>query len=110
MTAAPVSPPTRVRTAEAARITGLAPRTLQEKAAAGLIPGARKVFGRWTYDMNILMKLGREQCRKTSRKASTGAGTFSGRVSRSEASSTARAYELVLSQWRKGAPAGLRRE
>lgn len=33
----------RIRTAEAARITGLDPRTLQEKAAAGLIPGARKV-------------------------------------------------------------------
>lgn len=34
--------PARVRTAEAARITGLDPRTVQEKAAAGLIPGARK--------------------------------------------------------------------
>jgi len=44
---------TRVRTAEATRITGLDPRTIQEKAAAGLIPGARKVFGRWTYDADL---------------------------------------------------------
>jgi len=43
-----VNCPERVRTAEAARITGLHARTLQEKAAAGLIPGAKKVFGRWT--------------------------------------------------------------
>ena len=95
--------PTRIRTAEAARITGLDPRTLQEKAACGLIPGARKIFGRWTYDVALLIKLGKEPCPKTSRKASTGGAKFSGRVSRSEVSSTARAYELVLLQSRRGA-------
>lgn len=93
----------RVRTAEAARITGLDQRTLQEKAAAGLIPGARKVFGRWTYDPTILAKLGRSPCQKTSRKGSTGAGTSSGRASRSAVSNIAKAYELVLSQSRSGA-------
>lgn len=38
----------RVRTSEAALLTGLDRRTLQEKAAAGAIPGALKMFGRWT--------------------------------------------------------------
>lgn len=96
---APVRLPDRVRTAEAALITGLDPRTLQEKAAAGLIPGARKVFGRWTYDRILLSKLGHEPCpSKNSRKASTGAGTFSGRVSRSKASNIEKAYERVLSR------------
>lgn len=95
--------PTRIRTAEAARITGVDPRTLQEKASQGLIPGARKVFGRWTYDVAILTRLGKEPCPKISRKDSTDGATFSGRVSRSKASSTARAYELVLSQSRKNA-------
>ena len=90
----------RVRTAEAARITGLDARTLQEKAAAGLIPGARKVFGRWTYDPIILVKLGRTPCPKNSRKASTGAGKSFGRVSRSEASNIEKAYELALSRRR----------
>jgi len=52
--------PERVRTKRAAEITGLDVRTLQEKAAAGLIPGARKVFGRWTFDPIMLAKLG--QC------------------------------------------------
>ncbi len=93
----------RVRTAEAARITGLDARTLQEKAAAGLIPGARKVFGRWTYDATILVKLGRTPCQKNSRKGSTGGVTSSGRVSRSEGSNIVKAYELVLSQSRKSA-------
>lgn len=92
------TPGERVRTAEAARITGLSRRTLQEKAAAGLIPGARKVFGRWTYDATILMKLGHEPCRKSSRKASIGAEKSSGRVSRSGASNIVKAYERVLSQ------------
>lgn len=93
----------RVRTAEAARITGLDARTLQEKAAAGLIPGARKVFGRWTYDPIILVKLGRAPCPKAdrnSRKVAIGGGRSSGRASRSEASSIEKAYELTLSRKR----------
>ncbi len=48
----------RCRTAEAAAVTGLTARTLQEKAAVGEVPGARKVFGRWTYDVGELEKLG----------------------------------------------------
>lgn len=95
--------PERVRTAEAVRITGLDARTLQEKAAAGLIPGARKVFGRWTYDPIILRKLGRTPCQRSSRKDSTAGVKSSGRVSRSGASNTAKAYELVLSRSRSGA-------
>lgn len=91
----------RVRTAEAVRLTGLDARTLQEKAAAGLIPGARKVFGRWTYDRAILVKLGSSPCQKNFRRGYTGETKSSGRVSRSGGSNTAKAYELVLSQSRK---------
>lgn len=89
----------RIRTAEAARLTGLDARTLQEKAAAGKIPGARKQFGRWTYDAAVLARLGTTPCRR----ASTRETEFTGRVSRSGASNTAKAYELVLSQSRSGA-------
>lgn len=96
-------PDRRVRTAEAAAITGLDARTLQEKAAQGLIPGARKVFGRWTYDPSILAKLGNAPCPKSCRKGYTGAVKSSGRASRSGVSSIERAYELVLSQSRKSA-------
>lgn len=95
----------RVRTAEAAQITGLDVRTLQEKAAAGEIPGARKVFGRWTYDVSILSKLGTSPCQKSrrSQKAYTAGEKSSGRVSRSGALSTVKAYELVLSRSRSDA-------
>lgn len=93
----------RVRTRRAVEITGLDARTLQEKAAAGQIPGARKVFGRWTYDPIILKKLGHAPCPKSSRKGSTVAAKSSGRVSRSGESNIAKAYELVLSQSRKNA-------
>ena len=98
-TAKPFSPQTRIRTAEAARLSGLDARTLQEKAAAGLIPGARKIFGRWTYDAAMLARLGTTPCRKVS-TSETG---FTGRASRSVGSNIAKAYELVLSQSRKSA-------
>ena len=90
----------RCKTAEAAAITGLDARTLQEKAAAGLIPGAAKIFGRWTYDIAALRRLGTKghRCAGSTREAA-----FTGRVSRSGGSNIARAYEHVLSQSRSGA-------
>ena len=88
----------RVRIAEAAKITGLAIRTLQDKAASGLIPGARRTFGRWTFDVQSLRRLGRSPCQKTSSRE-TG---FAGRVSRSGGSNIVSAYELVLKQKRSG--------
>src|SRR5690554_5816798 len=93
---APARMAERVRTAEAVRLTGIPARTLQEKAAAGLIPGARKVFGRWTFDAAQLARLGTTPCRRASTRET---GSI-GRVSRSGGSSIARAYEHVLSQSR----------
>ena len=86
----------RCTVAEAALITGLPKRTLQDKASAGLIPGARKVFGRWTFDIAALKRLGSRPCQRayTRETASTG------RVSRSKASNIEKAYELVLSRSR----------
>lgn len=89
----------RCKTRQAAEITGLDIRTLQEKAARGEIPGAEKPFGRWTFDVAALRRLkGRRPCAVSIRE--TG---YSGRVSRSAASSIERAYELVLAQSRSGA-------
>lgn len=86
----------RCKIREASEITGLDKRTLQEKAAAGLIPGAEKPFGRWTFDVAALRRLkGRRQCAGSTR----GTG-YSGRVSRSGGSNIERAYELVLRQSR----------
>ncbi len=104
MSAKAKEPPLRVRTEDAVRITGLDRRTLQEKAAAGKIPGARKVFGRWTYDPLILESLGTDPCQmKSSPRASTDAEKPYGRVSKSKVSNIAKAYEHVLSQSRKSA-------
>jgi hypothetical protein len=91
--------PLRCKSREASLITGLDIRTLQEKAANGQIPGARKVFGRWTYDIAKLRRLGVEgrSCEGSTRE--TG---YSGRVSRSAAMSIESAYELVLARLRSG--------
>lgn len=89
--------PERVRSREAAQITGLDIRTLQEKAARGEIPGAEKPFGRWTFDVAKLRQL-----RSKGRPCAVsikGMG-FTGRVSRSGGTSIAEAYERVLSQSR----------
>lgn len=56
------APAERCGTRQAVLICGLPQRTLQEKAAAGLIPGARKAFGRWTFDVSALRKLGANGC------------------------------------------------
>lgn len=47
----------RCPTADAVGITGIPARTLQEKAAAGLIPGARKEGGSWSFDVDALHAL-----------------------------------------------------
>jgi hypothetical protein len=86
----------RCKIREAEQITGLDIRTLQEKAAAGLIPGAEKPFGRWTFDVAATRRLKGTPCPR----ASTRETAYSGRVSRSGGSNIARAYELVLSQSR----------
>lgn len=90
----------RCKSREAAAITGLDIRTLQEKAAAGQIPGARKVFGRWTYDIAKLRQLG---AKGRSCEGSISATGYTGRVSRSAATNIDRAYELVLRPSRSGA-------
>lgn len=86
----------RCNTSQAVLICGIHKRTLQEKAAAGLIPGARKTFGRWTFDVAMLRKLGTGSCQKVSLRETA----FTGRVSRSKASNTARAYEHALNRSR----------
>jgi hypothetical protein len=88
----------RTNSAGAHLITGLSIRTLQEKASAGLIPGARKTFGRWTFDVAALRRLGTEPQRKISLRES-GA---SGRVVRSVPDAIQEAYERQFSRPKKG--------
>jgi hypothetical protein len=96
----------RCRTAEACAITGLDARTLQEKAASGAIPGARKLFGRWTFDIAALRRLGRAVPVKGKGpgwpKTSIAGTASAGRASRSPASNIEKAYERALKESRSG--------
>lgn len=90
----------RVSISQAVQISGLKMRTLQNLAAQGVIPGAAKPAGRWTFDIAQLRQWARQTpentlpCRKTSLSvmASTGA------VSKSPDAYTASRYMSVLSQ------------
>jgi hypothetical protein len=89
--------PERCKIREAALISGLDIRTLQEKAARGEIPGAEKPFGRWTFDIAKLRQLRS----KGSLCAVSIRGTgYGGRVSRYAGTSTESAYERALSRSR----------
>jgi phage terminase Nu1 subunit (DNA packaging protein) len=44
----------RCKVASAAEILGESERTVRNKAAAGLIPGAAKLFGTWSFDVALL--------------------------------------------------------
>ncbi|WP_366520815.1 helix-turn-helix domain-containing protein [Sphingomonas sp.] len=102
MTSAPI----RCGIAEARNITGLSYRTLQDLASRGAIPGASKPSGRWLFVVIDLKRWStrvnrakKHQCRRTS----TSGAESSGRVSRSTASSTEKAYEHALRKWRRNA-------
>lgn len=83
----------RCKIREASLITGLDIRTLQDKAAAGEIPGAEKPFGRWTFDIAKLRQLRSKG--RTCAVSIRGMG-YTGRVSKSAATNIAQAYEHVL--------------
>lgn len=87
----------RCKIRDAALITGLDIRTLQDKAARGEIPGAEKPFGRWTFDIAKLRQLRTKG--RTCAVSIRGMG-YTGRVSRSGGSNIEKAYERVLSQSR----------
>ena len=93
----------RCTTKEAVLITGLSARTLQDLAAANRVPGAGKPAGRWTFDVQRLRAWAQSVNRgKLCREISTGAAKSGGRVSRSRASSTEKAYERVFARTRNG--------
>lgn len=89
----------RVRVGDAVLITGLSRRTLQEKAAAGVIPGARKTFGRWTFDVAELRKLGVPPA------APLVSAARRGRIARHQDAGIQQQYEAILgTRHRKGEP------
>ena len=74
----------RVSMEKAAAILGSPVRTVQDLAARGEIPGAAKIGGRWTFDIEKLRRLVRQRERETwqsgrRRPDATGAAVPSGR-------------------------------
>jgi hypothetical protein len=90
----------RVSISEAVRISGLKMRTLQNLAAQGVIPGAAKPAGRWTFDISQLRRWVRETPEKAlpCRKISTFATASTGVVSRLPDANTENLYMSVLNQ------------
>jgi hypothetical protein len=100
----------RIYAPAAAYITGDTLRTIQAKAAAGEIPGARKnLAGRWTFDEATLVlwiEDRNDELWRTSEKrrpVRTGAGKRSGVASRSPAEKSSGAYEQAIQRLRKAA-------
>jgi hypothetical protein len=61
----------RCKIAGAVEILGESERTIRNKAAAGLIPGAAKLFGTWSFDVALLHAFVAEKERETSQRAGT---------------------------------------
>jgi Helix-turn-helix domain len=55
----------RGSTAQAMAILGLPPRTIQDRAARGKIPGAAKLGRRWTFDLKELRRFVKQKERET---------------------------------------------
>lgn len=55
----------------AIEILGESERTIRSKAAAGLIPGAAKLFGTWSFDVALLHAFVSQKERETSQKRRT---------------------------------------
>ena len=89
----------RVTVNDAVRITGICIRTLQNLAAQGLIPGAAKPAGRWTFDILLLRKWAQQTPGKPEKWQRTyiSEATPTTRVSRSPDEHTANLYMSVLS-------------
>src|SRR5687767_1595139 len=79
----------RIQAAAAADLTGLTVRTIQARAPE--IPGAAKLFGRWTFDPIKLQRWIVEMEAALCRVTSTDGAPSGGAVSRSPASSIAEA-------------------
>ncbi|KAA1052438.1 hypothetical protein FH063_004317 [Azospirillum argentinense] len=65
----------RFGASEAARVSGLSLRTIQHRAAE--IPGAAKLFGRWTFDAERFRRWIHDQeaaCHRTSTSAAPSGG------------------------------------
>jgi hypothetical protein len=85
----------RIQSTAAAEISGLSVRTIQARAPE--IPGAAKLFGRWTFDPVKLRRWLKEMEDASScRATSTAAGPPGGGACRSPEPSTAAAYERAI--------------
>ncbi len=91
--------PERVRADEIARITGLSVRNVQERAAAGMMPGAAKLGGVWTFDpikARAWVAAEERKAWRVSLGTSTSAARHGGDASRLPASSIEAAFAQMF--------------
>src|SRR6266699_3055841 len=95
--------PERRTIEQAMEILGLPKRTIQEKAQRNEIPGAVKIFGRWTFDLVQLRNFVRNrQCENQKpRPEPIGVTTSSGAKRRLRVNSTDGLYTRTIQKLRK---------
>lgn len=98
----------RIKSPEAAKIAGCSVRTIQDKAAAGIIPGAARLFGdtsHWTFDEAILREWVKGRQRAACRQTSGDEKAFGGLAPRFADGTIDVAYEQLFSRKRgNGSP------
>jgi excisionase family DNA binding protein len=86
----------RIRTADAAAMLGVSKRTVQSMVGRGMLPGAAKIGGVYTFDrdkLTLYLEAEEAKCRKR-----TCTREERGCAPPPTASNTARAYDAVMSR------------
>jgi hypothetical protein len=91
---------------QAVSILGYEPRTVRAKAARGLLPGAAKMDGSWTFDLvklrNYVAFKETEVCQSVRHlQAVSGAGTSYGAVSRPQGATKSGHYTQTIQRLRE---------
>lgn len=95
--------PDRMGVAEVSQATGMTPRTVQHRAAAGLIPSAAKLGGTWSFDRATIRRWVRRSEGETACRATYTVETApTGDGSRSRAGTFVAAYEQLIGRKRRG--------
>jgi hypothetical protein len=99
----------RGKIAEAEAILGLGRRDIQIKAARGALPGAVKLFGSWTFDLDMLRDFVRQeelrQCQQRDKRlpVATGAVIPSGAALRSTVATSDGRYRQIIRKLQRSA-------
>jgi hypothetical protein len=95
--------PERIEIRAAMGITGRKLRALEGLSARGLVPGAAKLGGVWTYDEARLRRWVREEEDRACRATSIAGEKSGGAEYRSPAGNTEKAYEQLFAPKRSSA-------